>query len=202
MRINRWFWLLLVVWALLPISGMAVQTPRSAASPATASVHISNEEREATREQLFNLLRLSPRLTAVLSRDPSLLGDQEYVSRNNPELAQFLQQHPEVARNPEFYLFADRSRPGMRLEQYVYPELGYHMGTWDRVMSELIPFLAFIVVTIGLLWLLRVLLENRRWGRILKLQTDVHGKLLDKFGSNQELLTYMNTEAGKRFLEA
>jgi len=202
MRINRWFWLLLVSWALLPISGMAVQTSRSAASPATASVHISNEEREATREQLFNLLRLSPRLTAVLSRDPSLLGDQEYVSRNNPELAQFLLQHPEVAHNPEFYLFADHSRPGMRLEQYVYPELGYHMGTWDRVMSELIPFLAFIVVTIGLLWLLRVLLENRRWGRILKLQTDVHGKLLDKFGSNQELLTYMNTEAGKRFLEA
>jgi hypothetical protein len=44
--------------------------------------------------------------------------------------------------------------------------------------------------------------ENRRWSRIFKLQTDVHGKLIERFGSNQELLTYMGTEAGKRFLEA
>ena len=47
-----------------------------------------------------------------------------------------------------------------------------------------------------------VFLENRRWSRIFKLQMDVHGKLIDKFGSNQELLAYMDTEAGKRFLEA
>ncbi|HEY6251422.1 MAG TPA: hypothetical protein VI685_15800, partial [Candidatus Angelobacter sp.] len=60
----------------------------------------------------------------------------------------------------------------------------------------------FVVLMVALLWLLRVLLENRRWSRMLKLQSDVHGKLLDKFGNNQELLTYMNTEAGKRFLEA
>src|SRR4029077_18397148 len=47
-----------------------------------------------------------------------------------------------------------------------------------------------------------VLLENRRWSRIFKLQTDVHGKLLERFGTSQEVLTYMNTDAGKRFLEA
>src|SRR5215467_11491351 len=164
MRINRWFWLLLVVWALLPISGMAVQTPRSAASPATASVHISNEEREATREQLFNLLRLSPRLTAVLSRDPSLLGDQEYVSRNNPDLAQFLQQHPEIARNPEFYLYArigGTGNSGMRLEQYVWPEMNYsRVYVWERYFAEVMGFLVFLVILTALLWLLRVLLEN------------------------------------------
>ena len=45
-------------------------------------------------------------------------------------------------------------------------------------------------------------MENRRWNRIFRLQTEVHTKLIDRFGNNQELLTYMDTEAGKRFLEA
>jgi hypothetical protein len=60
----------------------------------------------ATREQLIKLLRVSPKRTTVVVRDPSLLANQEYVSRNNPELAQFLQIHPEIVRNPEFYLNA------------------------------------------------------------------------------------------------
>ena len=50
--------------------------------------------------------------------------------------------------------------------------------------------------------MVRALLENRRWGRIFKLQSEVHGRLIDKFSSNQELAAYMETEAGKRFLEA
>jgi len=45
-------------------------------------------------------------------------------------------------------------------------------------------------------------IENRRWSRIFKLQSEVHGKLIDKFTSNQELGAYMETEAGRKFLEA
>jgi len=204
MRSNRKLWLITALLTLLPAKWMAAQTtPRSTANAAaTSSSPISEEDLATTRDRLFNLLRLSPKLTAVLSRDPSLLGDQEYINRSNPALAQFLQQHPEIARNPEFFLFADRSRPGMHLDQYVFPELGYRQTPAERIWSDLIPFLILIVLFSALLWLLRVLLENRRWGRMLKLQSDVHGKLLDKFGNNQELLAYMNTEAGKRFLEA
>ena len=181
---------------------MAAQTSRPASPPAPGTGPISEEDLSATRERLFSILRLSPKLTSVLSRDPSLLGDQEYVSRNNPALAQFLQQHPDIVRNPEFFLFSDHSRPGMRLEQYVFPELGYRQSPAERIWSDVIPFLIFVVLFTAVLWLLRVILENRRWGRLLKLQSDVHGKLMDKFGSNQELLAYMNTDAGKRFLEA
>jgi hypothetical protein len=50
--------------------------------------------------------------------------------------------------------------------------------------------------------MIRAFLENRRWGRIFKLQSEVHGRLIDKFSSAQELALYMETEAGKRFLEA
>jgi hypothetical protein len=60
----------------------------------------------------------------------------------------------------------------------------------------------FVVILAALLWVLRVILENRRWGRIAKVQSEVHSKLLEKFGNSQELLAYMETEAGKRFLES
>jgi hypothetical protein len=60
----------------------------------------------------------------------------------------------------------------------------------------------FLIFLGALIWLIRILLENRRWGRIFTMQTNVHGKLIDRFGNNEELLSYMNTEAGRRFLEA
>ncbi len=191
--------LVLLVLALLPAGATAAQTqqPRPAASPAA-----NEEQLSSTREELFKLLRLSPKLTSVVARDPSLLGNQDYVAHNNPELAQFLQQHPEVARNPEFYLFANSWGPGnreQRLERVVWPDLPYLAR--DNT-SDYLAFLVFLCLLSAAVWLFRVLLENRRWGRILKLQSDVHAKLLDKFSSSQELLTYMNTEAGRRFLEA
>ena len=66
-------------------------------------------------------------------------------------------------------------------------------------IAALFAFGAFLA---ALVWLIRQFLENRRWSRIFKLQSEVHGRLIEKFGSNQELAGYMGTEAGKRFLEA
>lgn len=64
----------------------------------------------SVREQLFRFLRMSPRLTMAISNDPSLLGYQEYVNRHNPELAGFIQLHPEIARNPEFFPFCQSAQ--------------------------------------------------------------------------------------------
>jgi hypothetical protein len=66
-------------------------------------------------------------------------------------------------------------------------------------MPVVLGFLGFLAM---LIWLIRQLSENRRWNRIFKLQSEVHARLIDKFGSSQELAAYMETEAGKRFLEA
>jgi len=77
--------------------------PAAAALPPAAP--ISDKELAETQKQLIDLLRLSPTLTTVVAHDPSLLANQDYVARNNPQLAQFLAAHPEVARNPDFYLF-------------------------------------------------------------------------------------------------
>ena len=192
--------------AVSPASAQPKSQPQTfvpGASPAT------EKDLAATQEQLIKLLRLSPTLTTVVARDPSLLSNQEYVRHNNPQLAQFLQGHPEVALNPDFYLFTrlpdDDGRHDQALERAVWPELSQRRSESplsERLLGDAAPVLVFLTVLITLVWLIRLFVENRRWGRIFKLQTDVHGKLIDKFGSNDELLVYMNTEAGKRFLEA
>jgi hypothetical protein len=62
--------------------------------------------------------------------------------------------------------------------------------------------MAFACFLVAAIWGVRVFVENRRWSRIFKLQSDVHGRLIDKFSSSQEIASYMQTEAGRRFLEA
>jgi hypothetical protein len=170
---------------------------------------ITEEQMVSTQEQLLKLLRVSPVLTSVVERDPSLLSDQAYVSRTNPQLADFLVAHPEVVRNPEYFLFNRiEGGPGGRryqlLEHKVWPEMeGREENPVSRLVSNaIIPFLVFLCILAALIWLLKVLVENRRWSRSIKLQVDAHSRLIERFSSNQELLVYMETEAGKKFLEA
>jgi hypothetical protein len=145
----------------------------------------------------------------VVSRDPSLLSDQEYVNRNNPQLAQFLASHPDVARNPDYYLFTHlESRGGRRdqaLERAVWPEMEqprFEPSNVERITMPILSLVGFACFLVALVWLIRQFIENRRWARIFKLQSEVHARLIEKFGTTQELAAYMETEAGKRFLEA
>jgi hypothetical protein len=194
---------------LLPgCSPAKAQSVAASAKTSPSNSVISEQDVSETREHLLALLRITPTLTEVVAADPSLLANQEYVNHSNPELGKFLQDHPEVARNPDFYLFADLpGGAGRRSERLV-------RRTWKgefhdqqdplslQFLRSIGPFFIFPMFLGTLIWLIRILLENRRWGRIFKMQTEVHGRLIDKFGSNEELLSYMNTDAGKRFLEA
>ena len=179
-----------------------VAEPRSA-TPA------SERDVKPTQQELIKLLRLTPTLTTVVAHDPSLLANTEYVNRNNPELGQFLALHPEIARNPEFYLFTHMSpedgSPDEALERAVWPEYSQRRGNQERISDILDPFaglIAFACFLGALIWMTRMFIENRRWNRTFRLQSEVHGRLIDKFSSTQELAHYMETEAGKRFLEA
>ena len=190
----------------VPTHAAAPARPLASALPAAAPV--SDHDLAETQKQLIQLLRLSPTLTTVVSHDPSLLANQDYVSRNNPQLAQFLDAHPEVARNTDFYLFThvhpDDGTPDEALERAVWPEMHPRNDGWDAndVVGPIAALLAFACFLGALTWLVRLFLENRRWARIFKLQSEVHGRLIDKFSSSQELSSYMETEAGRRFLEA
>jgi hypothetical protein len=183
---------------------MRAQTPQ----PVNQSVPATAQDLGTTQQQLMQLLRVTPTLAEVVSSDPSLLSDQQYVAKTNPELAAFLQQHPEIGRNPEFWLFSNLRNP----QQERYPILEPRRGLvppresrndgFNHVMSDVAPMVVIIVLLCALAWIIRTLVENRRWTKVFTLQSDVHGKLIDRFATNQELLGYMETDAGRRFLEA
>jgi succinate dehydrogenase hydrophobic anchor subunit len=202
-----------ITLAALMLGGLGTAQQRPAApanAPASTPAGAPNErDVSSTQTELIRLLRLSPTLTTVVSHDPSLLSNQEYVSRNNPQLAAFLATHPEVARNPEFYLFShlkhEDGQPDEALEKAVWPDVYRAQNppsSFERVWDGLIPLLAFACGLVAIILLARMFIENRRWSRIFKMQSDVHGRLIERFTSNQEIASYMQTEAGRKFLEA
>ena len=151
---------------------------------------------QATRHELSALLqRHPPSVGAVLKLDPSLMRNESYLA-SYPAIREFLLRHPEIPQNSSYY-FSD-----------VY----ISEGRWQRpspqvemvgnTLGGLAAAAAFIVVLSTLIWLVRTVLDQRRWSRLSKIQAEVHSKLMDRFSSNDELLTYVQTPSGRRFLES
>ena len=147
------------------------------------------------QQQLREILdNYPPTVRQLLRLDPTLMQRDDYVAAY-PALSAFLQQHPEILRNPSFYFG----------EQYFEREQTERERTLSVVRNTIdgIGFLTGFLVVITLVYsLLRQALEHRRWRRQIQIQTDVHTKLLDRMTNNQELLAYIETSAGRRFLEA
>jgi hypothetical protein len=57
-----------------------------------------------------------------------------------------------------------------------------------------------ILGTLG--WVVRTLLVNRRMTNTVRIQAELQGRLLDKFGTSQEMLTYLASPAGERFVHS
>jgi hypothetical protein len=174
----------------------------SPVAPAPTDNDLANQ-----RDQLLTLLRMSPTLSQVLTVDPSLLADDSYINRMNPELARFLAQHPEIARNPDFYLFADLPEQRGRHTEPLRRRgtNSSQMNQFEmrrRILTDILQVLMFVVIMATLLWLIYLLLENRRWNRVFRLQSEIHGKLIERFAAADNLMQYMSTESGRRFLEA
>lgn len=51
-------------------------------------------------------------------------------------------------------------------------------------------------------WIVWIVATSRRRSRIAEIQRDIHGKLFEKFGTSQELIEYLKTEAGSKFLDS
>ncbi|HKD49287.1 MAG TPA: hypothetical protein VKB90_00720 [Candidatus Acidoferrum sp.] len=196
--------------ALFGLSLMAPVTQsapaQKKASPAALPQETKNEDIKAVRSQLLELLRLSPKLTMAISDDPTLLTDEPYVSRNNPQLIEFLHDHPEVARNPEFYLFFPNKFPArigrQRFEATVWPELqGFGPPNSGENLVRTFIFLVIISVLVAFLWIFRNVLENIRWNKLFRMQNDLYTKLLEKYATNEELLASLRTSTGKPFFD-
>jgi len=174
-------------------------TPQHETAPANAAP-LDEEALGRLRRDFFELLRPTPRLTEVLRYDPALLGDQQYIASRNPQLAQFLTQHPEVARNPEFYLFSRAG--GESLQEVEWNRESERERVYNRMINDIGPFLIFLIIFGGFIWLLQFMLAQLRWKRTFNTQTEIYNKLLDRFSSNEDMLAYVRSESGKRFLEA
>ena len=196
--------------ALLSSSALAAQTalpappraplpapaPQAPAAPSAAvPLYQAPVDANTMREQLQEILRqYPPAVGEVLRRDNSLLHRPDYLAPY-PQLVAFIQQHPEVVRNPTFFFgnydYYERREP-------MSPE----MEALDGMLSGMAAFLG-IGMFLGVVgWLMRAVIQHRKWLRQSKVQTEVHLKLMDRFTTNEELLAYVQSPAGKRFLES
>jgi hypothetical protein len=186
----------LILLILLALTAHAVVAQERPAPPPPQPVPVFQETVDAreTRTQLEQLLRqLPPAVGEVLQRDPSLLNRSDYLAPY-PVLWAFLQRHPEIARNPSFFL-----------GNFQYHEPGPH----DPSLEMFQTVLAGAGVAAGLsallgvfVWLVRSIIDHRRWLRLSRTQADVHTKLLDRLTTNEDLLAYIQSPAGRRFLES
>jgi hypothetical protein len=179
----------------VPAPPTAVEAP--AQTPAT--VTLSQDARETRQELEAILKRLPPAVGRVLRTDPSLMRNQSYLA-TYPQLASFLQQHPEIANNAGYYLenitvqfWNPAPVPNPRSDA-IY--------MWRETFEGITMLIVFLVITSGVLWLARTVLQHRRWYRTFKVQTELHTKMLDRVTSNEDLLAYFRTPGNRGFLDA
>jgi len=207
-RIRTASWIFCAISAIT-LAAAPVAFAQTHAATAPAAQAPSEKDVADAQEQFLHLLRLSPTMTAAVAADPSLLADQPYVARSNPELAQFMASHPDIARNPEFYLFSklnasdgDREKA---LERVIWPDLTpapRQESTAPEVIDKLTPIIIVPGLFLAIVWVIYLFVQNHRWSHAFKQQSDIHARLIEKFGTSQDLAAYMETEAGKRFLMA
>src|SRR5437867_237607 len=131
-----------------PVRVEAVITP-------TASQLAADHGARDTQQRLAELLRQTPpALVEILRLDPTLLGNDAYLSPY-PGLATFVAQHPEVAHNPAFFL-------GTTVLSDEYRGRRQLMDFWGAVLGGFGVFLAFVVFTSLSTYLLKALVDYRR----------------------------------------
>lgn len=138
--------------------------------------------REISQEFRRVLAQYPSTLRSLLQLDPVLMTDPAFMA-NYPRLADFIEAYPEVPHNPSYFVGTPNSSDGLIDEDFA-------------IMVVLIS----IVIAVG--WLIKTLIDYRRWSRLSQVQSEAHAKLLDRFTASQDLLTYLETAPGRRFLES
>ncbi|MBV8843811.1 MAG: hypothetical protein JO307_13460 [Bryobacterales bacterium] len=180
-----------VLGLAIVVSSSAFAQPNNPVPPVLADAFGQPDAQRLQQELSTLLQRYPPTLRNVLALDPSLLMNQSYLAPY-PALANFLNTHPEIARNPSFYI----GEPERRERE---PDTS---RTAEEIVTDLSIFAGFALAMCLIAWLIKTFIDYRRWNRLTNLQTEVHTKLLDRFAASEDLLSYMRTPAGSRFLES
>lgn len=149
------------------------------------------EPRQEVRDQFVRLLaQHPPEVAPIVVLDPTLLSNDPFLARY-PELAQFVAAHPEIRRNPHYFV-----------QELPNPIAFRNRSTWQEAVEAIGIGFVICLIAFILTWLVRTLVEQRRWSRLSRTQAEVHNKILDRFGSTEELLAYVKSPAGSKFLES
>jgi hypothetical protein len=186
-----------------PSPGTAPSRAKAAAAAQRVPVRTVTESQDAreTRDELRQVLeRYSPGLGGVLKLDPTLLTSAEYLAPY-PGLAEFLSNHPAVVRDPAYFFENVAIPDDGRSSQPTEPRIAA-MNMWREVIGNSMVLIVSLTVLAALVWLIKTLIDYRRWSRLSKVQADVHNKVVDRFANNEELFAYVQTPAGRRFLES
>src|SRR5688572_17784449 len=181
-----------------PVTPAPPQRPQPQTAPAQSSPNMFVQEtRDAreTKERLTEIFRQHPpSVQDVLRIDPTLMYRPDYLA-NYPVLAAFLEQHPEIAHNPAYFIGERRYD-----EQNNNPRIEAARALRHAVE---VGGIALIVMTIatGIIFLVRTVVEHWRWQRAMKAQNDLNIKLIDRFASSEDLLAYIQSPQGKALTE-
>jgi len=179
-------WAVVGAWPI-PAYGQKSPAVTGKASPADQD----NSSVDAQRGALDRFLDSHPEIENEVVGRPSAMSDPNYL-HEHPELQAFLESHPLVKADPRAFL-----SPGAW--RYGPPRMA--RSGFDELLSDLAPVLALASFLLAVLWVLRAMLENRRWSRSFKTQEDLHAKLIEKFASGQDFISYLQSDAGRRLLE-
>lgn len=160
----------------------------TAAQTDTVAAEPPPETRAATRQNFLLLLERHPSsVSRILALDPTIVSNEPFLARY-PDLADFIEKHPEIRRNPHYYAPWD---PPVRPR-----------APFEEAVETMSIVAVFALIAFALAWLVRTIIEQKRWNQLSRRQSEVHNKLLDRFGSTSEVLEYIKTPAGTKFLES
>lgn len=170
-------------------------TGRRLVAVGPASGQSSDQDARALHRDLNDVMRKYPPLVGqILRLDPTLMANPAYLA-SYPALQVFLAAHPDVAKNPGYY-FSDYSGPAAPEPES--PAWRF----WHDILDGLGGLAIFGTIVTAITWVIRLLVDYRRWNRLAKVQAEAHTKLLDRFTANDELIAYVQSPAGSRFLQS
>ena len=191
--------LVLAALAAAP-AALAAQTrtapAQTAPQPTPTPAAAFDENARDTRERLRQVLdQYPPTLTQVLRLDPTLMTKGDYLTPY-PALSNFLAAHPEVAHNPSFFIGQSND--------WRTPEYNSRTAALREIQEAfvgLLVFLGLMGVVGSIVYLLRGVIDHKRWVAATKIQNEAHNKLFDRLTSNEDLMVYLQSPAGQRYLQ-
>jgi hypothetical protein len=187
----------------VPAADQQVEARRLVVVDPQATIHdlhavgpSSDQDARSVRRDLVDVMRkYPPSLGEILRLDPTLMSSAAYLAPY-PALQSFLAAHPDVVKNPNYYFDSFPTAGGY------YEQDSPAQRLWHDILGGGAALAVFATIVAVVTWLIRLLVDYRRWNRLAKVQADAHTKLLDRFTANDELIAYVQSPAGSRFLQS